>query len=73
MFLIISGSASLGIYYTLRFNRMGDGFTAASWIVAIGALALAGPLARHYPYCSCWGLRIPYSCELRRINTLSSM
>jgi hypothetical protein len=73
MFLIIAGSASLGIYYTVRFDKMGDGFTAASWIVAIGTLALAGPLARHYPYCSCWGPRIPYSYELRRTNTLSNM
>lgn len=73
MFLIVAGSASLGIYYTVRFDKMGDGFTAAGWIVAIGTLALAGPLARHYPYCSCWGPRIPYSYELRRINTFSNM
>jgi hypothetical protein len=64
MFLIVVGSASLGIYYTVRFDKMGDGFTAASWIVAIGALSLAGPLARHYPHCSCWvrGYLIRMSC-----------
>lgn len=73
MSLIIAGSAGLGIYYAVRFDKMGDGFTTASWIVDVGTFLLAVPLAQHYPYCSCWGPRIPYSCELRRTNTLSNM
>jgi hypothetical protein len=71
MFLIIGGSASLGIYYSVKYDKMGDGFTAAGWIVAIGTLILAGPLARHYPHCSCWGTKRPlHSHELIHLNTL---
>ncbi|KAH6967227.1 hypothetical protein EDB82DRAFT_355502 [Fusarium venenatum] len=70
MFLVIGGSASLGIYYSVRYDKMGDGFTAAGWIVAIGALILAGPLARHYPHCSCWVTDKPLDFfELDRIET----
>ncbi|KAG8670518.1 hypothetical protein FPOAC2_09880 [Fusarium poae] len=73
MFLVIGGSASLGIYYSVRYDKMGDGFTAAGRIVAIGTLVLAGPLARHYPHCSCWGTEKPYyAYELRRMGTLPS-
>ncbi|KAF5659774.1 hypothetical protein FCIRC_12368 [Fusarium circinatum] len=70
MALVVIGSGVLGIYYTIRFDRMGDGFTAASWIVAIGAMALAGPMARHYPHCSCWRPTTPYYHAMHRISTL---
>ncbi|KAF5983069.1 SesB, P-loop containing protein [Fusarium bulbicola] len=70
MALVVIGSGVLGMYYTIRFDRMGDGFTAASWIVAIGAMALAGPMARHYPHCSCWRPTTPYYHAMHRISTL---
>ena len=70
MFLIVAGSASLGIYYTVRYDKMGDGFTAAGWIVATGTLLLAGPLARHYPNCSCWGTKRSFSYEFIRMDHL---
>jgi len=47
------GSAAIGIYYSTK-HQMGDGFTTASWVVAVGALLLAGPIAYHYQYCGCW-------------------
>ncbi|KAF5568710.1 hypothetical protein FPHYL_2663 [Fusarium phyllophilum] len=70
MILVVIGSGVLGIYYTVQFDRMGDGFTAASWIVAIGAMALAGPMARHYPHCSCWHPTTPYYHAMHRTSTL---
>lgn len=70
MLPIVIGSAILGIYYTVRFDKMGDGFTAAGWIVAIGTLALAGPVARHYPHCTCWSREMHYFQGPRRVNTL---
>ncbi|KAF5640133.1 P-loop containing protein [Fusarium sp. NRRL 25303] len=70
MVLVVIGSGGLGIYYTVQFDRMGDGFTAASWIVAIGAMALAGPMARHYPHCSCWRPKTPYYHAMHRTSTL---
>lgn len=70
MFLIVVGSATLGIYYSVRYDKMGDGFTAAGWIVATGTLLLAGPLARHYPSCSCWGTKRQFSYEFIRVDIL---
>lgn len=70
MLLIMLGSGALALYYTICLDKMGDGFTAASWIVAIGAMALAGPLARHYPHCTCWNRGMPYHEGLSRVNTL---
>lgn len=70
VFFIVAGSASLGIYCTIALDKMGDGFTAAGWVVAIGALALAGPVAYHYPHCTCWKREGPYIEGLRRVNTL---
>ncbi|KAJ5127853.1 hypothetical protein N7448_008632 [Penicillium atrosanguineum] len=31
IFLNVAGSAILGIYWAVRFDKMGDGFTAAGW------------------------------------------
>ncbi|SCN93045.1 uncharacterized protein FFE2_07565 [Fusarium fujikuroi] len=70
MVLVVIGSGVLGIYYTVQFDRMGDGFTAASWIVAIGAMALAGRMARLYPHCSCWRPKTPYYHAMHRTSTL---
>jgi hypothetical protein len=38
--LVVIGSGVLGIYSTVNFDKMGDGFTAAGWIVAISVLWL---------------------------------
>ena len=32
----------------------GVAFTAVSWLVAVGTLISAVPIARHYPPCHCW-------------------
>jgi len=50
---VVFGSAAIGIYYSTK-HQMGDGFTTASWVVAVGTLLLAGPIAYHYPHCGCW-------------------
>ncbi len=33
---------------------MGDAFTLAAYIVAVGALVSTAALARHWPSCRCW-------------------
>ncbi|KAI9698326.1 MAG: hypothetical protein M1820_007488 [Bogoriella megaspora] len=53
-FLVVTGSLAIGLYFTIAQNRMGDGFTTAGWIVAVGTLGLAVPVAKHYPRCQCW-------------------
>lgn len=73
MLLVITGSASFAIYWTLHFGKMGDGFTAASWMVAVGTLALAPAVARHYPYCTCWSGETLYTRGLCRINTMPAL
>lgn len=52
--VFICGSLTVGLYYSIARDRMADGFTAASWITAVGTLALAFPAAKHYPHCKCW-------------------
>ena len=57
IFLVLSvalGSTAVGVYFSVVKHRMGDGFTTASWVVGVGALLLAGPIAYHYPHCKCW-------------------
>lgn len=54
MSLIITGSAAFAMYWTIRTGAIGDGFTAASWLVAVGTLIVAVPVARHYQHCRCW-------------------
>jgi hypothetical protein len=41
MFLVILGGAAFATYWTVHVNAMGDEFTAASWIVAVGILVVA--------------------------------
>jgi hypothetical protein len=53
-FLVIGGSLAVGLYYSIAKDRMGDGFTAAGWMTAVGTLILAAPMAKHYPHCRCW-------------------
>ena len=53
-FLVIGGSLAVGLYYSIAKDRMGDGFTTAGWMTAVGTLILAAPMAKHYPHCKCW-------------------
>lgn len=53
-FVIIAGSLAVGLYYTIAEDRVGDGFTTSSYILAVGTLVLAAPMAKHYPQCRCW-------------------
>jgi hypothetical protein len=53
-FLVIGGSLAVGLYYSIAKDRMGDGFTTAGWMIAVGTLILAAPMAKHYPHCKCW-------------------
>jgi hypothetical protein len=52
--LVIGGSLAVGLYFSIAKDRMGDGFTAAGWMTAVGTLILAAPMAKHYPHCKCW-------------------
>jgi hypothetical protein len=52
--LIIAGSMAVGLYYSIAQDRMGDGFTTAGFIIAVGTLMLAVPITQHYPHCKCW-------------------
>jgi hypothetical protein len=50
-------SSFLGIYFTVKKEygySMGDSFTLASYIVAVGAFVSTAVLAYHYPRCKCW-------------------
>lgn len=33
---------------------MGDAFTLAAYVVAVGALVSTAAMARHWPSCRCW-------------------
>lgn len=52
--VVTLGSTAIGVYFSVAKNAMGDGFTTAAWVVGVGALLLAGPIAYHYPHCKCW-------------------
>jgi hypothetical protein len=62
-FLVIGGSLAVGLYYSIAKDRMGDGFTTAGWMIAVGTLVLAAPMAKHYPHCRCWGTRYNVLCQ----------
>jgi len=50
-------SCFLGVYFTLNKSygySMGDAFTLAGWVVAVGAFISTAILAYHYPRCECW-------------------
>lgn len=51
---VIVSSLVVGLYYSIAEDRMGDGFTTAGFMVAVGTLICAAPMARHYPKCRCW-------------------
>lgn len=50
-------SCLTGLYFTLDQRHgysMGDAFTLAAYIVAVGALVSTAAMARHWPSCRCW-------------------
>ena len=51
---VIGGSLAVGLYYSIARDRMGDGFTTAGWMTAVGTMVPAAPVAKHYPHCKCW-------------------
>jgi nitrogen regulatory protein PII-like uncharacterized protein len=63
--VVISGSLTVGLYFSVAKDRMGDGFTTAGWIIAVGTLILTAPMAIHYPHCRCWKTRRPDVILLR--------
>ena len=55
--IFIALSLFLGVYFTIekRYGySMGDAFTLASWVIAVGAFISTGVFAIHYPRCKCW-------------------
>jgi hypothetical protein len=55
VFVILS--LSLGVYFTLEKEygySMGDSFTLAGYVLAVGTIISAPILAYHYPHCKCW-------------------
>jgi hypothetical protein len=62
-FLVTSGA--IGITFTVTRDRMGDGFSAAGWVIAVGTLVLAGPIGYHYPHCRCWEKRESFQAPHR--------
>ena len=50
-------SLFLGVYFTLKKENgysMGDSFTLAGYVIAVGTVISAPILAYHYPHCKCW-------------------
>ena len=52
--VIVGGSLTVGLYFSIAKNQMGDGFTTAGYMLAVGTFVLAGPMAKHYAHCKCW-------------------
>lgn len=55
-FIFISSSSAVGLYFSIAQNAMGDGFTTAGFILAVGTLTVTPPAAYHYQHCRCWRL-----------------
>lgn len=51
MFHVVFGS---GTFWNVHANAMGDGFTAAGWIVAAETLMVALPITSNHQHCRCW-------------------
>jgi hypothetical protein len=50
-------SCFLGVYFTLNKSygySMGDAFTLAGYVIAVGAFISSAILAYHRPRCKCW-------------------
>jgi hypothetical protein len=55
--IFVALSCFLGVYFTLEKSygySMGDAFTLAGWVVAVGAFISSAILAYHHPRCKCW-------------------
>jgi hypothetical protein len=50
-------SCFLGVFFTVNKSygySMGDAFTLAGWVLAVGAFMSSAILAYHHPRCKCW-------------------
>jgi hypothetical protein len=50
--IFIALSCFLGVYFTVEKSygySMGDAFTLAGWVIAVGAFISTGVFAQHYP------------------------
>lgn len=57
LFAFIVLSSFLGLYFTLYKEygySMGDSFTLAGYVIAVGGLISSFLIVKHYPRCNCW-------------------
>lgn len=55
MFVFIALSLILGIFFTASTKySMGDSFTLAGYVIAVGGLICSFLLACHFSNCKCW-------------------
>lgn len=55
--VFVALSCFLGVFFTVKKEygySMGDSFTLAGYVVAVGAFITAPVLVYHYPRCKCW-------------------
>lgn len=52
--VFILSSFAVGMYYSIEKDAMGDGFTTAGYMLAVGTLVVTPPAAYHYQHCRCW-------------------
>jgi hypothetical protein len=55
--VFVALSCFLGVFFTVKKDygySMGDSFTLAGYVVAVGAFVSTAVLAYHYPRCRCW-------------------
>lgn len=52
--LLTIASAAFGVRWAIRKQATGDGFTVASYILAVGATVLVPWTGYHYNHCTCW-------------------
>jgi hypothetical protein len=54
-------SVFLGLYFTIHKEygySMGDSFTLAGYVIAVGTLISSLLFAFHYPRCDCWKSKV---------------
>lgn len=57
------GSSAVGLYYSIAKDAMGDGFTTAGYVLAVGTLVVTPPAAYHYQHCRCWISHLKSACH----------
>lgn len=67
-FVFISSSSAVGLYYSIAQNAMGDGFTTAGFILAVGTLIVTPPAAYHYQHGRCWTKDSKSACPEGRFS-----